>query len=249
VWTDLRSYSALLATALLLSIIVVATIVTALIFQPNVHTQTTAPTVTASVTSATNSSTSLLVTLHFPNGTRFTGGTLTAGTASSQTVNGSYYFPALLPGNYSIAFSATPPGYRVYLPSTSVRVQTGINHANLTIYSLVIFVLIETSALEYNNTSPGPTISAQNNTAVRLVIRNNTTLIHNVAIVETIANSSAANILFASLSNTLNAGGTTNDTFIVNRVGLFFYECLIGSHARDGEYGTFIVTRDEPAAS
>ena len=241
----MRSSAALIGIVLLLSIIIGATALTAFFFQPNVRTLTTAPTVTASVRSATNSSTSLLVALHFPNGTRFSAGTLTTGSSTSEQANGSYFFPSLPPGNYSIAFSQTPPVSHVYLPSTSVRIQTGFNHASLTIYSLSVFVLVETSGLEYNDSAPGPTITVQNDTAVRFVIRNNTTLIHNVAVVETIANSSAANILFASLSNTLNAGGTTNDTFVVSSVGLFFYECLIGSHAHDGEYGTFIVTKQQ----
>lgn len=65
--------------------------------------------------------------------------------------------------------------------------------------------------------------------------------IHNVAVVSTLYGTNYSTILFNSLSNTFTTGGSVNDTFIVSRTGTFYNECLIGNHAKDGEFGLFIV--------
>ena len=54
-------------------------------------------------------------------------------------------------------------------------------------------------------------------------------------------NTSVSNVLFNSLSNTINAGGTSNDTFIVSKIGTFYYQSMVGNQARQGEYGYFTV--------
>jgi len=230
----------------LLFIILTATVATSIILSES-RTQTTSKTTTVITPSiATANETRLVINLAFPNGTRFNGGDLVAGSTITKGANGSYTFTTLIPGNYSLSFQGNES---VYLPPTTVHLSPGISFANLTIYRMEIYTLIETANLGYNNSQPGPLIQVPNGTAVRIVLHNNTTLIHNLAIVQTLGNVSGSNIMFASLSDTLNAGGSTNDTFFVNKVGAFYYECLIGSHARDGEYGYFIVTNNAGTAS
>jgi Multicopper oxidase len=239
----LNKTTALIGTALLLTVIILGTALTAFLFTPQGSRQSaTTQRITASISSVgSNATTELVLSLRFPNGTKFSAGSLiAAGSTLSKPVNGDYFFSHLTPGNYSITTASSFPS-GLYLPSNTIGVNSGRNFANLTLYTLQVFVLIQTSGLSYNGTQPGPAIHGKNESAVRIVLRNNTTLIHNIAIVQTLGNSNATNILFSSNSNSLNPGGTTNDTFIVNEAGSFFYSCLIGSHSSDGEWGVFEV--------
>ncbi|MHB8566678.1 MAG: multicopper oxidase domain-containing protein [Nitrososphaerales archaeon] len=235
----MQTQSALIATSLLLLMILSATIVSSIILSPsNLSPKSSTTVITARVTTSSGASTSLVVSLSFPNSTRFSEGALLASQHQSVVTNGSYVFNSLVPGNYSMSVSGNES---VFLPPTTIKVSPGTSYANLTIYTLKIFTLIETSGLSYNNSQHGPAIIVENGTGVRIIIKNNTTLIHNLGVVQALGNVNASNIMFSSLSETLNAGGSTNDTFLVNKVGSFYYECLIGNHARDGEYGFFIV--------
>ena len=58
-----------------------------------------------------------------------------------------------------------------------------------------------------------PIISVSNETAVRLIIFNNTTQIFNIAVVSSLYNTSTSNVLFNSLSGTVNGGGTSKRDF------------------------------------
>jgi hypothetical protein len=117
-----------------------------------------------------------------------------------------------------------------------------LNNLSVTVYPLSVFSLTATSSLSFNGTQPGPIISVRNATAVRLIIFNNTTQIFNIAVVSSLYNTSTSNVLFNSLSGTVNGGGTLTDTFIANKVGTFYYQSLIGNQAREGEYGYFTVS-------
>jgi hypothetical protein len=234
----LRTQTALVATALLLLVIVCATVITAIAFpSPSAKPTLTPPVVSARTTSSATV-TKLQITIAFPNGTRFVSGSLSAGGMKSVIFNETYLFDSITPGNYSVTYSGNQS---VYLPPTTVSVSSGINVAKLTVYKIVTFVLVNSPNLTFNNTSPGPSIMVDNGTAVRITLRNNSSLIHDFAVVKILGNVSTSNVLFGSTSDTLNAGGTTNDTFVVTSPGSFYYQDLIGSHAKDGEYGYFLV--------
>lgn len=231
--------SVIFGTALLLSIILAATVLASIVYMPRRSTPQPTTTALVSTSSAPSNETKLVVRARLPNGTNFSSGLLHAGDFSTNaSSNQQYVFSKINPGTYPLSFTEAGT---IYLPPTNVKVSAGLNHANITIYPLSIFVIYETDGLSLNGTQPGPTIQVMNGTAVQLVIRNNTTLIHSLAVVESVANESSANILFNSLSDTLNAGGTTNATFVVTMPGSFFYEDIIGNHARVGEYGVFDV--------
>jgi hypothetical protein len=155
----------------------------------------------------------------------------------STVVNGSYYFPDVAPGTYTLNVTDSV----TFFAPESIKLSKGINYVNTTIYPLQSFRLVETGALTYNGTQPGPPIIVQNGTAVRVEIMNNTTQINDFAVVASLSNFSESNILFNSLSNTLSPGGSTNDTFIVNTIGDYYYTSLIGSQSKDGQYGFFFV--------
>lgn len=227
-----------MATSLLLLLIIGATVIVAIAFPPApASPKPTTPVVSATTTASANV-TKLEIILAFPNGTRFSSGSLSAAGMKSQLYNESYLFSAISPGNYSLAYLGN---VSVYLPPTTISVSSGLNVAKLTVYAMVTIVLVNSPNLAFNSTTPGPTILVNNGTAVRLTLKNNSSLIHDVAVVRTLGNVSTSNVLFGSTSDTLNAGGTTNDTFVVNTPGSFYYQDLIGNHAKDGEYGYFIV--------
>jgi lipoprotein-anchoring transpeptidase ErfK/SrfK len=161
-----------------------------------------------------------------------------AGSVPSNTTSNNYEFSPINPGSYSLNLTGVPG---VYFPAITTQVSPGVNLLSVVVFALKVFVLIATSNLSFNGTQPGPIITVRNNTAVRLVIHNNTTQIFNVAVVSSLYNTSTSNVLFNSLSSTVNAGGTLNDTFIVTKIGTFYYQSLIGNQAREGEYGYFTV--------
>jgi hypothetical protein len=226
---------------MLLGLIMASTIVVALFVTPTRGT----PSHSVIVASTTSSSvvgnkTALTVFLRFANGTQLSSGRMFLGNIpSNRTTTCGYGFYSVTPGTYPMNLTGEPT---VFLPPTSIRVLSGSNVAVLTVYPLVVFSLYLSSSPGYNGSSPGPDLQVKNGTAVRVVITNNSTLIHDFAVVATVFNTSSSNVLFNSLSETMNAGGSTTDTFIVNSSGYFFYEDLIGSHARDGYYGFFIAT-------
>jgi hypothetical protein len=241
---------ALIATALLLSIVVAGTALSAVLYVPQKSvparpiTTITAQLITTTSAEATNSSsttvnqTELIVTMHFPNGSSFNSGVLYAGTQSVNSSNGQFVFSKISPGTYPLSLKKAN---NVYLSPTNVQLSSGANHVNVLVYSMSTFFLYFNDGLSINGTQPGPPIIVSNATAVELVIFNNTTLIHNLGIVESLTNENSSNILFSSLSLTLNAGGSTNDTFVVAKSGSYYYEDLIGNHGHDGDYGSFYV--------
>jgi hypothetical protein len=231
--------ASIIASALVLSIIIVATAFVASVSSPDRG----RPTVrvitgnTATTTKTTNS-TELIVHLFFPNGTRLTSGDMFADTIPTQNTSEKFVFSPMNPGSYALNLTGVEG---VFLPPTIAQVSPGLNALDVTVYPLKIIVLIATSSLSFNGTQTGPIITVHNNTAVRLVIHNNTTQIFNIAVVSSLYNTSTSNVLFDSLSSTVNGGGTLNDTFIVNKIGTFYYQSLIGNQAREGEYGYFTV--------
>src|ERR1700730_1660884 len=227
--------ASMVASALVLSIIIGATAFVASVSSP--ERGRPSPQVitgnTATTTKTTNA-TELIVHLFFPNGTRLTSGEMFAGNIPRKNLTEKYVFAPIAPGSYSLNFT----GVRgVFLPPTIAQVSPGVNALNVTVYPLEVLVLLATSTLSFNGTQPGPTITVHNNTAVRLIIQNNTTQIFNIAIVSSLYNTSTSNVLFSSLSSTVNGGGTLNDTFIVNNLGTFYYQSLIGNQAKQGENG------------
>jgi len=239
--------AAIIGAMLLLSIVIVATILTALLYLPQrtpANPTTTIVvhpinvTTTSSGPAASSDKTQLIVMLEFPNGSMFDAGVLHAGTLSANQSNGKYLFPKIDPGTYPLSLKGTT---NVYLSPTNLQLSAGLNYVNLTVYEMKTFVLYFNNGLSINGTNPGPSIIVQNSSAVQLEIINNTTLIHNLGVVMYLANENSSNILFNSLSLTLNAGGSTNETFIVTMPGEFYYEDLIGNHAHDGDYGSFYV--------
>jgi len=236
----LHRLASLIASAAVLIIIIGATAFVASLSAPE-RGRPTAHVVTGNTatTTKTTNSTKLIVRLFFPNGTRLTSGEMFADTIANQNVSEKYNFPSLQPGSYSLNLTGVQS---VYLPPTIAQVSPGVNVLNVTVYPLAQFALFATSTLSFNGTQPGPIISVPNNTAVRLIIYNNTTQIFNIAIVSSLYNTSTSNVLFNSLSSTVNGGGTLIDTFIVNKIGTFYYQSLIGNQAREGEYGYFTVT-------
>ena len=243
----MKTASAILGTSLLLGVLIVGTVVAATFYKiPKI--ETVAPSTstivasTSSVKSTTSESTELFVRLIFPNRTESTKGILSAGPFSANGTSGAYPFPKITPGNYTLSLSGAP---EVYLPPTTLDVSLGSNYANVTVYKLNTFLLYDTNGLTLNGTQPGPPIQVANGTAVRIVLRNNTTLIHNIAVVKNLSNTNSSNIMFDSTSQTLNAGGTTNDTFVVTIPGSYYYADLIGNYAHDGEWGFFLVLPNE----
>lgn len=233
----MRRISSLVASSLLLTLIILSTSLVALIATPT-RGQPLTSTLIPITSSVSTNTTKLAIDMYFPNGTRESSGEIFAGAFKSTLLDNQYVFDNIIPGIYSLNTTGIP---NVYLPSTSVKVIAGLNSLNITAYQIAVFPLTETPNLSFNGTQPGPTIIVKNNTAVMLIIHNNTTLIHNVAVVSTLYDTNYSTILFNSLSNTITAGGSVNDTFIVSRTGTFYYECLIGNHAKDGEFGLFIV--------
>ena len=238
----MRNAAAVFGASLLLAVLITATIAIADFYHPPIPpapvSSTSTITALTSHASSSPNRTDLFVRLAFANGTLLRGALLSAGPYLANSSTGTYEFPKIQPGNLSLLLSARVPAY---LPPAEIDVLTGTNYANVTVYPLSIFTLILNNGLDINGSQPGPPIQAKNSTAVRLVIRNNTTLIHNIAVSNTLDNISSSNILFSSLSITLNAGGSTNDTFIVTNPGEYYYVDLIGNHAKDGEYGAFLV--------
>jgi hypothetical protein len=242
---------ALIATALLLSLVVAGTTFSAILYVPQksfpVHAVTTTITAhpiatttaqTSNSSSSTANQTELIVSMHFPNGSSSDSGVLYAGTQSVNSSNGEYNFSKITPGIYPLSLKKAS---NVYLSPTNVQLSSGVNHVDVLVYAVSIFVLYFNNGLSINGTQPGPPIIVSNASAVELVIFNNTTLIHNLGIVESLTNQNSSNVLFDSLSLTLNAGGSTNDTFVVNKSGSYYYEDLIGNHGHDGDYGSFYV--------
>ncbi len=243
----MNRWPALLGSGLLLSVLVIAMVLTAVFYVPqqsvptHVTTIITAHAITSVVTttsSTTVNATELTVMMDFPNGSTFDSGILSAGTLSANATRGEFFFPKIAPGTYPLALKNTT---HVYLLPTNLKLRAGLNYANVTVYQMNTFVIYLNNGLSMNGTQPGPAIIAHNASAVELVIINNSTLIHNVGVVMNLGNASSLNILFNSLSLTLSAGGSTNDTFIVTRTGNFYYEDLIGDHALAGDYGFFYV--------
>jgi Multicopper oxidase len=225
---------ALFGSVLLLGILIIGVSLAAYALTPSRGAPKTT-TVTVQTTANTLKQTDLVLTLILPNGTHFVSGKAQIGLYSPRTVNGSYYFQNINPGMYSLNLTGAP-GFFV-LPFTMKLVEGVKNLVNETIYPLQYFVLVETSGLSYNDTQPGPLMKVHNATAVTVEILNNTTQINNFAIVLSLSNSSQSNIMFNSLSDNLPPGGSTNDTFIVNSLGSFYYTSLIGSQSKDGQYG------------
>lgn len=229
---------ALLSSAVILGLILVSTIIVALIATP-IRGHPSPSLATPSTTSISQNVTSLTISIRFPNGTSLVSADIAiAGVDGVEIRRGVYSFSNVRPGIYSVNFSGPP---NVFFPPTQIKVQAGLNLLNLTVYRLEYFRLYQSTSPGYNGTSPGPPISVVNGTAVEFLIFNNSTLIRNFAIVRELYNTSSNNILFDSLSSTLNGGGSANDTFIVTSPGFFYYEDMIGSHARDGDYGYFVV--------
>jgi len=178
------------------------------------------------------------VTLTFPNGTRLTKGSLHAGSLTANFSSGRFVFTGLSSGNYELNLTGVN---NTYLQPVTARVSPGLNPQNLTVYPVFTFHLTVVESLSFNGTQPGPIINVRNDSAIRLVIRNNTTQVFNVAVVANLYNTSADNALFNSLSSTISAGGSVNDTLIVTQVGTFYYQSMTGNQARQGEYGYFTV--------
>ena len=176
--------------------------------------------------------------LSFPNRTKFTNGTLVSGKLNANLTSAGFVFTGLTPGNYALNLTTT---IKVFLPPVSASVSSGSNALNLTVYQLSTFGIIVNATLAFNGTQPGPPITVKNGTAVRLMIQNNTTQVFNIAVVRNLFNTSSDNVQFNSLSSTISAGGSVNDTFIVSVVGAFYYQSMIENQAKQGEYGNFTV--------
>ena len=234
----LRRIASIVASALLLSVIIIATAFAAILSVPNAAAPPTVISVSVN-SSATTKSTSLFVRLSFPNGTIFTDGRMYAGSIRSQVFSDKYEFSPIDPGTYDLNLGNVSG---VYLPPSSVKVLQGVDELNVTVYPLSVFRIVETPNLSLNNTRPGPEIIVKNSTAVTFIVNNNTTLIQNLAVVSNLYNTNYSSVLFDSLSSTINAGGTVNQTFVVDQVGYFYYTCLIGNDASTGEFGLFVVT-------
>jgi hypothetical protein len=234
----MRKNYALLGSAALLAIIVIGISLAAYALTPARGVPST-KVVLATTSSASLNETSLILTLKLPNGTDFTTGRAFVSSYKSSVSNGSYFFKNILPGSYSLNYTGAPD---FYIPPITLILKKGVNLVSETIYPLSSFVLYQTSGLAYNGTLPGPQIRVKNDTAVRVEIFNNTTQIIDFAVVLNLANATQSNVLFNSLSNNLSAGGSTNDTFIVNSTGSFYYTSLIGSQSKAGDYGDFVVS-------
>jgi hypothetical protein len=181
----------------------------------------------------------LLLQLSLPNGTRFGAGRVFAGSFGSNFNRSAYLIEPISPGTYSLNMTNAS---NIFFPPTTVRLVQGINLVNLTVYPLSVFVVFATPNLTLNKTQPGPVIAVRNTTAVEFVFHNNTTLVQDIAVTRSLYNTSASSILFDSLSSSVSAGGSVNDTFIVSQAGSFYYDCLIGNDASGGEWGVFSVS-------
>jgi hypothetical protein len=232
-----RLYS-LIASGLLLSVILASITIVAITTTPNREQALTSTSLIVSRETSSTNLTTLAVKLFFPNGTGENVGEMYAGSFESQHVRNQYLFDNITPGTYQRNLTGASG---IYFPSGAVRVSSGTNFLNITVYQLEAFDIVVTAGPTLNYSSPGPTITVLNGTMVRFAIYNNTTLIQNLAVVKMLNNTESSNVLFNSSSDTINAGGSVNDTFVVSKVGSFFYECLIGNDARDGESGQFIV--------
>jgi hypothetical protein len=233
----LQRFGSLVASAALLLCIIAATAIAAHYAtpsrgQPSIHT------VSVTTTPAVTNSTQLIVDLAFSNGTILTNGSLLAGSMPGSLVSGHFVFNGLGPGSYPLNLTASS---NVYLPPITARVSPGTNILNLTIYQLATFHLAVTWQLAFNGTQPGPIINVVNGSAVRIVIQNNTTQVFDIAVVQNLYNTSADNVLFNSLSSTISAGGSADDTFIVSTPATFYYQSMTGNQAKQGEYGYFSV--------
>lgn len=236
----LQRFVSLIASAVLLLCIIAATAIAAHYATPT-RGQVSPHTISAttSVTSTTNTNSTLMVVMFFPNGTGFTSGNLSAdGHPGILQSDQQYFFSGLKPGTYQLNLTTSES---VFLPPTSAQLSPGTNSLNLTVHQLNIFRLVNTPNLAFNNTQPGPNINVKNGTAVRLMISNNTTQVFNVAVVQDLYNISSSNVLFDSLSNTISAGGSVNDTFIASSAGTFYYQSMTANQAKQGEYGNFTV--------
>jgi hypothetical protein len=236
----LQRSSSLIASAVLLLCIISATALAAHFSTP-VRGQPSVSTVSATTVknelTATNS-TQLSVTLSFPNGTRLTNGSLYAGTQLANLTADHFLLTGLASGSYPLNLTGET---NTYLPPTSAQVSTGLNLLNLTVYQLSTLRLVVNGSLSFNGTQPGPSINVGNASAIKLIIENNTTQVFDVAVVYNLYNTSSANVLFDSLSSTISAGGSVSDTFIVSRIGTFFYQSMTGNQAKQGENGDFVV--------
>jgi hypothetical protein len=233
-----RSASLIASAALLLSIIT-ATAIAAHYATPT-RGQPSVQTISATKTpTITNISADLIVEVSYPNGSRLASGTLSAGSLSVTSNSSMFTFAGIKPGSYALNLTGVNG---TYFPPTTAQVVAGANVLNLTVYQLATFDLVDTSNLAFNGSQPGPVIDVNNGTAVTLVIRNNTTQVFNVAVVDNLFNTSVANVLFNSLSSTISAGGSVNDTFITSGVGTFYYQSMTGNQAKQGEYGYFTVS-------
>ncbi len=233
--------ASIIASAVVLGIILGATAFIAIVSAPD-RGRPPATVLTATLpitTKATTNSTELIVHLYFPNGTQLMSGNMFANNFENKNISEKFIFSPISPGTYTLNLTQVPG---VFLPPTVAQVTPGLNNLSVTVYPLHVFVLIAASSLSFNGTLPGPIISVKNESAVRLIIFNNTTQIFNIAVVSSLYNTSTSNVLFNSLSGTVNGGGTLTDTFIVDKVGTFYYESLIGNQARQGEYGYFTVS-------
>jgi FtsP/CotA-like multicopper oxidase with cupredoxin domain len=195
--------------------------------------------IVATTSSTSINATKLIISLQLSNGTMYTSGSLFAGQYQSSYLNGSYVFQDIPPASYSLNF--TGPN-NIFFPPLKIVVQRGVNLVKAAIFPLESLKLVETSGFAYNGTLPGPTIDVRNGTAMRIELFNNTTQITDLAIVNSLSNFNQSSVEFNSVSNTLSPGGSTNDTFIVSSLGTFYYTSLIGSQARNGQYGHFIVS-------
>jgi len=166
-------------------------------------------------------------------------GSLYAGNQQRNSSFGRFTFSDLSAGNYELNLTGVP---NAYLPPVSAQVVQGENVLNLTVYPLAVFHLIDTPNLAFNGTQPGPIINVKNGTAVRIDISNNTTQVFSLAIVRNLYDITTDNVLFGSLSNTISAGGSVNNTFVASKSGTFYYQSMTGNQAREGEYGYFTVT-------
>ncbi|MHB1908908.1 MAG: multicopper oxidase domain-containing protein [Nitrososphaerales archaeon] len=228
--------SALIGSAGLLVILIIGVIITAYIYTP-VRGVAPKTVIVASTSSAERNQTELVLGLRLSNGSIFDEGNLTLGTYNSQVINQSYIFQNISPGSYSLNLTDVS-GF--FLPPATLEISKGENFARATIYPLVTFSLIETGALTYNGTRPGPSIVVKNGTAIILSLTNNTTQINDFAVVRDLGNTSQSNVLFNSLSNTLGPGGSSSDIFIVSSPGFYYYTSLIGSQSKDGQFGYFL---------
>ncbi len=234
----MQRLSSLIASGLLLGIILISVTIVATTATPNrTHLHTSTSLVVSTVATKTNM-TKLVVRIAFPNGTTPDVGELKIGSISGERVGSQFVFDNVTPGTYQLNFSKA---LGIYFPAANVKILPGLNSLNVTVYQLEVFQIVVTQGPSLNGSTPAPIIRVPNDTVVQFEILNNTTLIQNLAVVDTLNNTEYSNVLFNSLSETISAGGSANDTFVVSQSGTFYYACLIGNDAKAGEYGFFLV--------